>query len=194
MNLRQFAFVLHALALAILFLVLAFAFVDQIFSDELPCPLCLLQRGGFIAAGLGLMLNLRFGTRSAHYGVTLLGALVGIAASIRQILLHIAPGDPGYGAPLMGLHLYSWSFICFACLLFATSMLLLLPAWTRDQQGAGDVHRLPASTPLQRRLTKTLIWLLTVLIAANVLSTLLECGFSACLDDPVRYRGLPLGL
>jgi disulfide bond formation protein DsbB len=46
--------------------------------------LCLLQRGGLIAAGLGFLLNLRFGLHPAHYGVALAGSVTGAAISMRQ--------------------------------------------------------------------------------------------------------------
>ena len=48
--------------------------------------------------------------------MTILASLVGSAASIRQILLHIVPPDPGYGPPILGVHLYSWALV-FACLI-----------------------------------------------------------------------------
>ena len=32
------------------------------------------------------------------------------------------------------------------------------------------------------------IWLVIALTAANVLSTLVECGFGACPDNPVDYE------
>ena len=35
----------------------------------------------------------------------------------RQVLLHILPGDPGYGGEVLGLHLYSWAFIVFATII-----------------------------------------------------------------------------
>jgi hypothetical protein len=32
------------------------------------------------------------------------------------------------------------------------------------------------------------VWLVIVLTALNVVSTLLECGFGACAEDPVFYQ------
>ena len=83
---------LNALALIAVDTVLALAFIDQLWFSDLPCPLCILQRAGFIAAGFGLALNLVFGPKPSHYGMTILGAAVGAAISIRQILIHIVPG------------------------------------------------------------------------------------------------------
>ena len=39
-----------------------------------------------------------------------------MAISTRQILLHITPGDPGYGSVVLGLHLYTWALLIFAAL------------------------------------------------------------------------------
>lgn len=68
---------LNALGLIAVDLVLVLAFVDQLWLHDLPCPLCILQRAAFIAAGFGLALNLLFGPRPSHYGVLILGAAAG---------------------------------------------------------------------------------------------------------------------
>ncbi len=39
--------------------VLLVAFIYQLVLGELPCPLCLLQRGAFVALGLGFLFNIR---------------------------------------------------------------------------------------------------------------------------------------
>jgi disulfide bond formation protein DsbB len=54
---------LNALGLIAVDTVLALAFIDQLWFRDLPCPLCILQRAGFAAAGFGLALNLLFGPR-----------------------------------------------------------------------------------------------------------------------------------
>ena len=108
-------------------LILAFA---QIAYDEPPCPLCLLQRVAFMLAGVGLLLNLRLGPSPMHYAMVIAAALGGMLASGRQVLLHIAPGDPGYGTTLLGLHFYTWSFIAFVALI-AFCVLML----SADQMG-----------------------------------------------------------
>ena len=70
---------LNALGLIAVGAVLVIAFVDQLWFHDLPCPLCILQRAAFIAAGFGLALNLMFGPRPSHYGVMILGASLGAA-------------------------------------------------------------------------------------------------------------------
>ena len=106
------------------------AFVWQIAYDEPPCPLCLLQRVAFMLAGVGLLLNLRLGPSPMHYAMVIAAALGGMLASGRQVLLHIAPGDPGYGTTLLGLHFYTWSFIAFVALIaFCVLMLSADRKW-----------------------------------------------------------------
>jgi len=61
----------------------------------------------FALLAIGPILNVRFGPRPSHYALSLLAAIVGAAFSTRQILLHILPGDTGYGTALLGYHYYS---------------------------------------------------------------------------------------
>ena len=99
------------LSLAGLSLVLLVAFYYQIVLGEFPCPLCLLQRVGFIVAGVAIILNLTRGARPAHYGLMLLAAVVAGSASLRQIALHVIPNTGAYGSALWGFHFYTWAFI-----------------------------------------------------------------------------------
>src|SRR5690606_20216304 len=110
---RTFETTLNALALIAISAVLGVAFLDQFANGELPCPLCLLQRAGFLLLAIGPVLNVARGPRPAHYGVTILAGLVGAGFAVRQVLLHIQPGDAGYGAPFLGLHFYTWAFVVF---------------------------------------------------------------------------------
>jgi disulfide bond formation protein DsbB len=95
---------LNAVGLLAVSAVLIFAFADQLFLADLPCPLCILQRGAFVVAGFGLALNLRFGPHASHYALVLIGALAGAVIASRQILIHIVPGTGTYGHALLGLH------------------------------------------------------------------------------------------
>jgi hypothetical protein len=45
--------------------------------------------------------------------MSVIAAVGGACISIRQILLHIVPPDPGYGDPVLGLHLYTWALLVF---------------------------------------------------------------------------------
>lgn len=169
---------LNALGLIAVDTVLALAFIDQLWFGDLPCPLCILQRVGFIAAGVGLALNLVFGPRPSHYGMTVLGAAVGAAISMRQILLHIVPGTGAYGNAIFGLHLYTWAFIAFALMIVGCAVLLL------------DDRQFMRSEPWSSRLSVlplTAFVLFLVLAVGNVISTLLICGMGFCPDNPTQY-------
>ncbi len=178
MNTRAFTLTLNTVALYALSGVLIAAFGLQFVSNELPCPLCMLQRAFICALATGPILNLRFGPRPAHYALSMLAALAGAAVSMRQILLHILPGDPGYGSATFGYHYYTWAFILFVTALLLLSLLLLL-----DRQFD------PAEPPIYPRpLARVAVLLAIGLTAANILSTLAICGFDTCPDNPVRYE------
>lgn len=104
--------------------VLIFAFYIQIFWHEEPCPLCNLQRLAWIGVAIGILLNLRFGISSRHYSLSLLSALIGAGVALRQVTLHIVPGEAGFGAPIFGLHLYTLSFMGFIVSLFYLALLM----------------------------------------------------------------------
>jgi disulfide bond formation protein DsbB len=182
---RSFAVTLNALGLYAIALVLAAAFGAQLILDELPCPLCLLQRIQFALLAIGPILNVRFGPRPSHYALSLLVAAAGAAFAMRQILLHIMPGDPGYGSALLGYHYYTWAFIGFAVAIVLIAAMLLF-----DRQFADDGA---APAPQVNTFAHGAVWLVIALIALNVVSTLLECGFAACPDNPVAYELLKRG-
>jgi len=175
---RSLALTLNALGLYAIALVLLVAFAAQLVLHELPCPLCLLQRIQFAMLAVGPILNLRFGVRPSHYAVSLLTAVAGAAFAARQILLHIMPGDPGYGSALIGYHYYTWAFIGFAMAVVAVAVMLLFDGQFDD----GDK---PQRIELLERMA---VWLVLALTTLNVISTLLECGFGACPDNPLAYE------
>jgi disulfide bond formation protein DsbB len=174
------AIALNALSLYAVALLLAGAFAAQLLLHELPCPLCLLQRVMFALLAVGPILNIRFGPRPGHYALSLLVAIAGMAVSARQVLLHIMPGDAGYGAAMLGLHFYSWALIGFATAIVLLSAILLF-----DSQFSNDGAAVPAATS---SFACAAVGLMIALTALNVISTLLECGFGACADNPVVYE------
>jgi disulfide bond formation protein DsbB len=177
---RSLAITVNALGLYGIALVLAAAFAAQLLLNELPCPLCLLQRIQFALLAIGPILNIRHGPRPSHYALSLLTAAAGAAFAMRQVLLHIMPGDPGYGSALLGYHYYTWAFIGFAVAITLIAAVLLFDAQFRDGADAT-----PVATGA---LARGAVWLVIALTALNVISTLLECGFAACPDNPVEYE------
>ncbi|WP_346838174.1 disulfide bond formation protein B [Microbulbifer sp. SAOS-129_SWC] len=174
---------LDSLALLGLAAVLWFAFVWQLLYRELPCPLCLLQRAAFGMAGIGLLMNLRFGERPMHWGVVVLSALGGVVSSARQVLLHIAPDDPGYGSPFLGVHFYTWALLAFVVLLVYCGLRLLLGDAVEDDA-------VPRRLDVPGRLAAVAF---VAVLAINVVSTTLECGLGACPDNPTDYLWLKGG-
>ncbi len=169
---------LNALGLIAVDTLLVIAFVDQLWFRDLPCPICILQRAGFVAAGFGIALNLLFGPRPSHYGMTIVGAAVGAALALRQILLHIVPGSGSYGNAVFGMHLYSWAFIGFVLMIIGSAVLLL------------DDRQFARSEPWSNRLDVlplTALVTFIVLAVGNIFSTLLLCGAGFCPEAPAGY-------
>jgi disulfide bond formation protein DsbB len=182
---RSFARTLNALGLYAVALVLAAAFAAQWLLHELPCPLCLLQRIQFAVLAIGPIMNIRWGPRPSHYALSLLAAAAGAGFSTRQVLLHIMPGDAGYGTALLGYHYYTLALIGFAAAIVLLAAMLL---FDRQFKEDGAAPQTAAST-----FATTAVWLVIGLTALNVVSTLLECGFAACADNPVVYELLKRG-
>jgi disulfide bond formation protein DsbB len=168
----------NALGLVAIDTVLVLAFVDQLWFRDLPCPICVLQRAGFIAAGFGIALNLIFGPRPSHYGLAILGAMAGGIMSADQVLHYVVPGTGSYGNAIFGLHLYTWALIGFALIVVGSAVMLL---FDRQYEPTG---------PLPLRLTVlplTAVALLALIAVANVLSTLAICGVGLCPETPGGY-------
>jgi disulfide bond formation protein DsbB len=182
---RSLAITLNALSLYAVALVLAAAFAAQLLLHELPCPLCLLQRIQFAVLAIGPIMNIRWGPRPSHYALSLFAAIVGAAFSTRQILLHIMPGDTGYGTALFGYHYYTLAFIGFAAAIVLLAAVLLF-----DRQFEDDSTAHPDAPDL---FAIAAVWLVIGLTALNVISTLLECGFGACAENPIVYELLKRG-
>jgi disulfide bond formation protein DsbB len=177
MDTRRFdiADLLNGLGLAGLIGVLVVAYLDQFLAHDLPCPLCLLQRVAVAGVAFGMLLNLRYGPQPPGYGIMLLAALFGMAVAGRQVLLHVAPGTGSYGAPLFGLHFYTWSFLLFAAVILGTAILLLVPRPTSPVR------------PLPHELQYGLAWAAIGLTVLNAVTTFLQCGPVECPDNPVHY-------
>src|SRR6516164_2523096 len=79
---------------------------------------------------------------------------------------------------LLGYHYYSWAFIGFAVAIVALAAVLLFDEQFRDD---GKPH--PGGA-----FGRAAVWLVIALTALNVVSTLLECGFGACPDNPIAYE------
>ncbi|MCD9108960.1 disulfide bond formation protein B [Bradyrhizobium japonicum] len=175
---RPVGAILNMLGLLGISLILTVAFAYQLALGELPCPLCLLQRAGFIAIGMGFLFNLRLGERPSHYAMILVSSLVTGFVSMRQISLHLAPGDPGYGSALFGLHFYTWALIAAIGIVCYVALVFVLTDLSGKREG---------DAPLNGATSNSVFAIFALLVAANLLSTVLECGAGQCDDNPVRY-------
>ena len=179
---------LHAWVVAYSVVMLS-AFYIQFVMGEFPCPLCMLQRYGMILATLGALFVIMQARRgeltTARYaqglGMGLVGVLDGASVSVRQIELHILPGDPGYGEPFLRLHLYTWAFVTFAIvMIYIGVMLMLMPR---------GIPQAPAVGTAARKVSTVIIWVFIGVIAANVIAIIFLEGFAAVLpDDPMSYN------
>ncbi len=162
------------------------AFVVQFGLGEAPCPLCILLRMAMILAIMGPAWMIAIGHRrekidadqfTTAFGMTVLGSVLGAAISIRQILLHIEPGNPGYGSPVFGLHLYTWALLVFVALLLDAAIHLI---FIRE-----DVPIVPKPP---RLLSKLVLWLFGLIVFANAAAVFAEAGFHWFLpDNPTEY-------
>ena len=160
---------LNSLIPFIIFLIILGAFAVQVFAHEVPCPLCYLQRVGMIGAGIGFLLNLRFGSHMSHYGLVLLSAFYGGSVALRQMLLHICPGTALFSFPILGVSLYTWSFFIHAAFVVAVALLLFL---FRPNQPHSRMSRWE----------KTVTILFFLMVSGNILSTYLQCELGPCAD------------
>ena len=185
--LRHTSYLTAHLTVLVVSCVLLGAFWVQFAGRELPCPLCILQRMAMILAVMGPARMIAIGHRrhtiepavfTTAFGLTVLAALLGGAISIRQILLHIEPGTPGYGTPVFGLHLYTWALLVFLALLLDAGIHL---AFIRE-----DIPIVPRHPSI---LSKLVLWLFGGVILANAVAVFFEAGFHLFLpDNPTHYR------
>lgn len=173
----------NALGAGGLALVLAFAFALQFLLNELPCPLCQLQRVAIVLCGFGFVLNLRLGPQPAYYGLVLIAALLGLAVSGRQVLLHVVPGSGSYGSAVFGMHLYSWAVLLFLAVIAGVAVLMVLSGSGRFDHIRSDVQAAAQFTGFARLMSSLLI----LMTLANAISAFAQRGPIECIDDPKGY-------
>lgn len=147
------------------------AFIFQFVYKEEPCPLCLLQRLGMISIICAGLLNLKFGIKTKFYAIALIGALAGAAVSIRQILLHIAPGSTPFGSPIMGLSLYTWAFVTFVVSIIGVSFLLYRYDPKKHTKTDNAVLNL---------FSKITFAIALIIVCSNLIYTFIHCGLGPC--------------
>ncbi|WP_330330596.1 disulfide bond formation protein B [Streptomyces sp. NBC_00536] len=157
---------------------------------EYPCPLCIVQRMFMLLAAIGAGYIIRTGLTTGAvtgrdymtgWGLALVALIAGSFASWRQTMLHILPGDKGFGSEVFGLHLYVWAWVLFQASVVAIGIVLAFAHNTADRA-------VPEDGPY-RAVGMFALWFLGVVIAVNVVAVFFEEGFHWFLpDDPTKYR------
>jgi disulfide bond formation protein DsbB len=187
MGLRRLQFwLLHVYLLGMIGMLLG-GFWMQFAQGELPCPLCVAQRMALSLAAIGpawIIVQCRFGHRDGAsmlvrgMAVSALGAIGGLVLASRHILLHILPGDTGYGLPVLGLSLYTWVAVACMVILLITSITMLF----HDRLEPPMVERL-------KPVSIASLWLFIAVLGVNAVSVFAEAGFNLFLpDDPTGYQ------
>lgn len=169
-------------------LVILAAIATQFIGSELPCPLCVLQRMAMMLVGIAAIWivgqarkgTLNIGGYARSFGLMIVAAMLGATMSVRQIELHILPGDKGYGEAVLGLHLYTWALITFIVVIAYCALMLCFFTPT--------LPAVPKGT-LALWVSRVMVWFFIVIILANVILIFAEAGFSWYLpDDPTGYK------
>ncbi|WP_406604106.1 disulfide bond formation protein B [Bartonella gliris] len=170
---HHFIIFMNILGLIGLCMVLLMAFYYQLTktqSSVVPCPLCLLQRLGFVIAGCGFLFNILHRVKNVHYGMVVLGCAVTCLSAARQIFLQITLGNLADGPTLFGLRLYIWAFVIAVLYIFTVAFIMIL----RELADKFKVFSLFLV------LGKMVSFLFVLLIAANLLTAIFECGTGLC--------------
>ncbi len=193
--------ILHLCVLGICAVLLG-AFWVQFVNREYPCPLCLLQRMAMILTAIGSIFVIThghyarvqgFSVMGLGYGISILSALVGLLISTRQILLHLGPGDAGYGTPVLGLHLYTWAGVVFLVVILVSGVMLIFGRVPiihcpkcDEADSAGNSKRRYIRL---RWYSWCTFWIFGAIIFVNAIAAFAESGFHAFLpDNPQSYR------
>ena len=168
---------LNSLALLLVWAVLLLVLYWEVMRGEFPGGLGLLQRAALVGVGLGMLLNVRFGSSESHYGVILASALLGAWVAGRQMLGYIVTAG-SFGSAIFDWHFYTWAFAGFCVIaIFATALLFMEGQFF---EGVRDTR--PSSA------AQAAGWLFVLVVLAHTVSALLQCGFESCIDAPSRYE------
>ncbi len=161
------------------------ALVFQFFYHELPCPLCLFQRFGFLSIALGALLNLTYGNSWKYKLIIIISSLFTFAIGLRQILIHIAPNDTGYGSEFLGLHFYTWSAIVSFSVITLMSISFIVDFILNamfDLERSKNISR--------ASLIKVSGMILFGIASLNTILVIFECGYGLCPSDPNTYMSI----
>lgn len=184
-NITQLNYIYSLLILIFMAFILTAALYMQLMYNELPCPLCLLQRAAYFGICFGIILNLRNGFSLRHEGLTLLAIVLLLIISTRQTLLDLypRPGHEYVGTAILGLHMPVWSIVFSVVLLLAYAIRFSILGYSDNLR----ISRLE-SYPKTALLARIIIWYVIVLCIYNVISTFMQCGFDSCHTFGYRFH------
>lgn len=171
-------FILYVLICMLCIISNVTALVFQLLFYELPCPLCLMQRYGFLAVGYGCVLSIKENSKVEHNIIIIISIIYTMVVAIRQMLLHIAPHDLGYGSTFLGIHFYTWSALISISFI---TLMALLPVLENS------INTFFLKKSYLSRLPSLMLKSILILTIINVISMYLECGFTMCPANPIRY-------
>jgi disulfide bond formation protein DsbB len=160
--------------LAVLAAILTAAMVMQYALDEIPCPLCLLQRVAMFGCCFGLIRQLRTANSERGSGIALIFAMLLLVISVRQTLLDIYPraGHEYIGSAVFGLHLPVWSVVIAVALLLGLGARLALFGGNRAETDDEKIS--------PRVLVQLLVVYVVAICAINFVSVIAQCGLDQC--------------
>lgn len=171
------------LMLVFLAAVLTAAMLMQYAFEEIPCPLCLLQRFAMFGCCFGLVRQLCAENSERGTGIGLIFSILLLVISIRQTLLDLfpRPGHEYVGSAILGIHMPVWSvFIAVALLLGFAVRLALIDGPRSAPEKEGSVIR---------RIAHGVALYVVVICAINFVSVVAQCGIGEC--HTFGYRLLP---
>lgn len=150
------------------------AFYYQLILGELPCAFCNLIRVALMIFGAGLLLNIRFGFNPWNYVLSAVGALIGSLISLLFLFVKAPPDSVPTGSAVLGLHMYSWTFIiCTGAGMYCIFMLALHS--TRALSSKGQTQA-PSGSSISK-IRPIVMGLFIALVGANLISAFLQNGF-----------------
>ena len=134
------------------------------------CPLCLLQRGALVLAGMGLLLNVRLGPSPMHYSMVILSSLAGFALAAQQVLMQVVPGAAVSTDTLLGLRWPTWSAAGFLALILFSLLMLIV-----DRKWGDNALKRPVGLP-----GMIIMGLFLAAVLSGMAGAVLQCGVGAC--------------
>jgi len=158
----------------------------QLIIHDLPCPLCVMQRMSMAMTAFGpayiivetLKGDINTEKYATGYGLSLVFSIFGMVSSVRQLLLHIAPNDPGFGPSVLGIHFYTWSLLTFIVVVGFVGINLI---FAKQLTPTADVNF--------KKFGDFAVKFIFVMVVVMFILMIFEEGFNFLLPgDPVRYQ------